>query len=226
MTLDLNDNAKDNLDDAMSLYTLSDDGLTVILRSDDKKGLKIVSLEDGSVVLESAQIHKKPIIKLGLMADQTTVVSVSKDRNVVAYDYITQTIVGQREDHTKPIMSFALTSCNRYVFTCAKDKQICVYYTRNWQLLCTLQFPTPCHEIMTTKDGLFLVAFNKNKKFAHYWQLTEATDSINLPLKKGEKINWSVITPNKEFMHIGYTQKGAQHDIGGFESWNLKSRVK
>jgi len=198
----------------------------MITRSDNKRGVKVVSLEDGSVVLESAQLHKKPILKLGLMTDQNTVVTVSKDRNVVAYDYITQTIIGQREDHFNPILSYALTSDNRYIFTAAKDKQICVYYTHNWQLLCTLPFPHPCHDIMTTADGLFLVAFNKNKKYAHYWQLSEATEALNLPLKKGEKINWAVITPNKEYMHIGYTQKGAQHNQGGFESWNLKSRVK
>jgi WD40 repeat protein len=59
-------------------------------------------------------------------------VTVSKDRNVIAYDYITQTIVGQKEDHTKPILSFAVTSDNKYIFTAAKDKQINVYYTHNW----------------------------------------------------------------------------------------------
>lgn len=45
-------------------------------------------MEDGSVLQESKQIHKKPILKLRLMDDQKTIITVSKDRNISAYDYI------------------------------------------------------------------------------------------------------------------------------------------
>lgn len=124
------------------------------------------------------------------------------------------------------MLSFALTTDGKYAFTASKDKQICCYYTQNWQMLCSLPFPFPTHDIKVTRDSIFLVALNKNKKMALYWQLSESTDGINLPLKKTEKINTAIISPNMEFMMIGYTPKGFQHNQGGFELWNLKSKVK
>ena len=53
ITLDLDDTDKNNLDEAYNLFILSNDSQTLIARSDDRKSLKIVSLEDGSVLQET-----------------------------------------------------------------------------------------------------------------------------------------------------------------------------
>jgi WD40 repeat protein len=146
ITLDLDDNLK-NPEDASKLYVLSKDSQTLIARSDNKKGLKIISLEDGSMMQETKQIHKKPITKISLLADQKTVVTSSKDRSVCAYDFISHSILGEGKEHRKPVLCHTITSDDKYVFSGSKDKQICCYYFQNWQPLCSLPFPFPTHDI-------------------------------------------------------------------------------
>ena len=69
VTLDLDD-SEDSRERARDLFIISQDAQTLILRSDDSKGVKIISLEDGNIKSEVEKLHQKPISKMILMNDQ------------------------------------------------------------------------------------------------------------------------------------------------------------
>ena len=57
----------EKLRNTYKIFQVAEDGNRVILRSDDKKGIKYFSLEDASLILQMDALHKKNITKLNLL---------------------------------------------------------------------------------------------------------------------------------------------------------------
>lgn len=62
------------------LYTLIRDGTQVVLRDEKRTGVKIFSLDDGSMVAHLPELHKKAIYNIQVMQDNKTIVTGGKDK--------------------------------------------------------------------------------------------------------------------------------------------------
>lgn len=69
---------------------LTNDGKFLFLRNDNKKGVKILSLEDGSRVGEIKNIHKGPIKQIIVSKDNRYVITTANDKKVKVYDWVNE----------------------------------------------------------------------------------------------------------------------------------------
>lgn len=68
---------------ASKLFEFTDDSRFLIARSDDRKGVKIVSLEDCQVVQVIEKIHSRPILELFLAYGNNHLISVGVDKKLI-----------------------------------------------------------------------------------------------------------------------------------------------
>ena len=66
--LDLDDKPE-LTEDPNKLMVLSNDGMVLYLRSDNRKGVKIISLQDGALVGEIKNLHTNPILQILVTKD-------------------------------------------------------------------------------------------------------------------------------------------------------------
>jgi len=97
--LDLDD-APDLTEDPRKLMVLSSDGTMLYLRSDNRKGVKIISLQDGAQVGEIKNLHTNPILQILVTKDQKTIITCGRDKKVKAYDWINDKTIATLSSHT------------------------------------------------------------------------------------------------------------------------------
>jgi len=64
VSLNLHDDQVKFKEDASKMFEFTDNSRFLLVRSDDRKGVKIVSLEDCQVVQVMEKIHSRPIMQL------------------------------------------------------------------------------------------------------------------------------------------------------------------
>ena len=82
--LDLNDKPELK-EDPEKLFKISPNGQFLALRSDDQKGIKFISLLDGTLISEIKECHKRPITCL-LFIDDNTILTSSRDKKVCCWN--------------------------------------------------------------------------------------------------------------------------------------------
>lgn len=96
-------------EDASKLFRIGSDNLYLYMRSDNKKGVKIFSLEDGTKVSENNSIHNNPMLNLIIMKDNKHIISGGKDKKVKIYNWVNDIIVKTLSSHTDNISSLVLS---------------------------------------------------------------------------------------------------------------------
>ena len=66
---------------------ISNNGSYVFTRSSDKKGVKLLFLEDGTKVDEAKNIHNNPILQILVTNDNRYIITSGKDKKVKVYDW-------------------------------------------------------------------------------------------------------------------------------------------
>ena len=69
-------------EDASKLFEFTDDSRFVVMRSDDRKGAKIVSLEDCQIANSIKKIHSRPLLQLFLAHRNNYLISVGVDKKL------------------------------------------------------------------------------------------------------------------------------------------------
>ena len=79
--LDTNENSK-YPETAHYLFQVMLDGSQMIVRDNNRTGLKILSLEDGQIISQKSYMHEKSIMNFLIMSDNQTVITCGKDKQV------------------------------------------------------------------------------------------------------------------------------------------------
>lgn len=99
--LDLEDNP--NLkEDPSKLIFISESGSYLFMRSDDKKGVKILFLEDGTKVDQTSLIHKGSIFQIVVLRERYIITS-SRDKKVKVYDWYENKVLTTLSSHIGPV---------------------------------------------------------------------------------------------------------------------------
>ena len=57
------------------------------MRSDNKRGIKVLLLENGTLIDEIKQIHTNPILQIIVMNDNRNIITCAKDKKIKVYDW-------------------------------------------------------------------------------------------------------------------------------------------
>ena len=79
ITLDVDEHCQ-NPEEPSKLYKFIRGDSYLILRDDERKGIKIISLENGFNILNMNNIHERPISTIHVMNDNQTVVTGGNDK--------------------------------------------------------------------------------------------------------------------------------------------------
>jgi len=63
----------------------------VVLR-EQRKGVKVMSIEDGTVISRKTKIHNNPILQILMTNDNKQIITCSKDKKVKVFDWVRQEI--------------------------------------------------------------------------------------------------------------------------------------
>ena len=70
------------------------------MREDKKKGIKILSLEDGNKIGEIKSIHTNPILQILVTKDNKYIITCAKDKKVKIYDWVNERLVTTLTGHS------------------------------------------------------------------------------------------------------------------------------
>jgi WD40 repeat protein len=107
------------------------------MRSYNSKGIKFISMLDGSIIQMISDMHKRPITKFIYFDDQN-LISCSRDKKICFWNITTQQLEKSLQKHQNFVYDIILSSDKQYLFSAGEDKFIAVWYTPEWQLLCKI----------------------------------------------------------------------------------------
>lgn len=135
-TLDLDDNI-DHTEDPSKLFVFGSENHILYVRSDNKRGVKLISLQDDVKIGETKQIHSNPILQIKPFAFKKQLLTCGKDRKIKVYDLISEEVVTTLPGK-KNIESIELSTDQNYLFSSDHESFVSIWYTENWILLCKI----------------------------------------------------------------------------------------
>ena len=133
------------------------------MRDEKRTGIKIVSLEDGSVITKMPELHKKSIYNVLVSNDYKTLITAGKDKVVKATDLASQQNLLEHFGHGDAVTAITFSSDERYLFTADRKRTIFVYHTGTWQKICRIptNFDFEIDNLMISQDNTVLLCSEK-----------------------------------------------------------------
>lgn len=128
--LDLEDKATLREDPTKLIYLTESDNM--VFMREEKKGIKVLSCEDGSLVVNIPKVHKNPILHINVSRSTKWVVTCGRDKRAIVTDWMSNTRLALLKDHEDAVTFGTFCKDDAYLFTASTDKKINMYNTYNW----------------------------------------------------------------------------------------------
>src|SRR5258708_3571175 len=124
--LDLED--KLNLkEDPKKLMYLNLDNLVLFLR-EERTGVKMISLTDGTYMGSILQIHKNPILCILATKDKKCLITSGRDKKIKVTDWMSQKTIATLQPHKDIIQVIVLTPNQTYLISGADDNSVALFH--------------------------------------------------------------------------------------------------
>ena len=92
----------------------TEDTSLLFIRGCYRKGVKILSFDDGTVIDEIPKMHNKPILQIIIKYDRETkqqqMITCSKDKKIKVWDWMNKTLEKTLSKHSDEVTSICLSS--------------------------------------------------------------------------------------------------------------------
>ena len=203
----------------------TDDASLMFIRSCFRKGVKVLSFDDGVKIDEIPKMHNNAIlqilIKYNKKKKQQTLITCAKDKKIKIWDWMNKRLLGTLSSHTDEVTCMALTNDSEQsiLFSGSYDKRVIAWHTSGYFKLFEVAFTHPLYTLKLTHDNEMLVALAKTGSMSSI-ELEENLDSIrlNLPSDVYDNVDMN-ITNNNKFIIFPLTEDEL------IEVWNVESKV-
>lgn len=225
--LDIEDNPEDKEDVNKLMIHHTEDASMMFIRGCYKKGVQILSFDDGVKIDEMEKMHNNSILQIILKYDKNlreqTLITCSKDKKVKVWDWMNKHCIATLSQHNDEVTSIVLTKdANQTIlFSGSLDKRIIAWHTKLYNALFEVTLDHSIYTLRLTPDNEILVAIDHatNGQMSTL-QLEENLESIrlNLPREVYENVDLNITNNNK------YIIFPVQDDYI-IEVWNVESKV-
>ena len=95
--------------------------MNLFIRNKSKKGIKIVSLEDGTSLGETSQIHANPIMDFLICKDGATIISAGKDKKIKVWNWVNDKLIETLSGHVGNVNALCISPNEDYLISGSDD---------------------------------------------------------------------------------------------------------
>ena len=165
--LDIEDRKQDKEDVSKLMIHHTEDASMMFIRSCLKKGVKVLSFDDGVKIDEIPKMHNNSILQILIRYEkakkQQTLITCAKDKKIKVWDWINKKLLATLVSHTDEVTTIALSndSNQSMLFSGSLDKRVIAWHTSQYFKLFEVTCEHPLYTIRITTDNEMLIASSK-----------------------------------------------------------------
>jgi WD40 repeat protein len=202
--LDIEDNPAYKEDANKLMVHHTEDASLLFIRGCYRKGVRILSFDDGVQIDEIPKMHTKSILQILIMYDKTSkqqhLITCSKDKKIKVWDWMSKSLEYTLSGHGDEVNSICLNADQSMLFSASQDCRLVAWHTSNFEKMFEIEFEHPLYTIRLTNDNEVLVALaHADEGMISSLILEENLESVrlNFPRQTYENLDIFITNDNR-----------------------------